>query len=143
MAGISLRVVSTQRPQPGPSTEEPSPPESSLMPRSSYYDFEVPHELMKNSIPTRPNRLLHDQGQKRMEKFLKRMERAPDVLEKEVQRRRRENEKAKADCSWWQIWRGWSSSLDLKSRDEFSGVKVYKPEKSTKENGWDGWKVPF
>lgn len=24
--------------------------------------WQVPHELMKNGIPTRPNRLLHDQG---------------------------------------------------------------------------------
>ena len=48
MAGISLRAVSTQRPQPGPSTEEPSAPESSLTPRSSYYDFEALHLNKQN-----------------------------------------------------------------------------------------------
>lgn len=112
MAGISLEVVSTKRPDLSVK-DEPKPRvcrglETPRDPRESYYDTEASSDLLRRGIAVRPNRLVHEHGNRKMERFLKRMEKSPEVLEQEIQRRRGLTAKVVSARSWWS-WNSWSS----------------------------------
>ena len=54
--------------------------------RSSYYEFDMPHETM----PSPPNRLLHELGQKELQCYMRTVGKRPDVLLRQIEKRRGE-----------------------------------------------------
>ena len=69
--------------------------------RSSYYDFEWPDDTM----PSAPNRLLHELGRKELQSYMRMVNKRPDVLLRQIKKRRGEEVLSRSSSLLSAVWK--------------------------------------